>query len=152
MATKTKEEKNDRILKEITQITAGISKNSNQEDKDAAEARVKQLYDEYESDDYNTIYLKITAFQQKSGIQLPNSPEEDVFGPQYVRSRTLDSNPSDPNDNTIWAYAFTKRIDTPSVEPGPGTYKRYGGKKRTRKYKNGKKTMKKNKGKRGSRY
>jgi hypothetical protein len=26
MATKTKEEENDRILKEITQITAGISK------------------------------------------------------------------------------------------------------------------------------
>lgn len=68
MATKTKEEENDRILKEITQITAGISKNSDKEDKDAAEARVKQLYDDYESDDYNTIYLKITAFQQKSGI------------------------------------------------------------------------------------
>jgi hypothetical protein len=55
-------------VKEITQITAGISKNSDKEDKDAAEARVKQLYDDYESDDYNTIYLKITAFQQKSGI------------------------------------------------------------------------------------
>jgi hypothetical protein len=64
----------------------------------------------------------------------------------------LDSNPSDPNDPKIWADAFAKRIDTTPVKPGPGTYKRYGGKKRTRKYKNGKKTMKKNKGKRGTRY
>lgn len=81
----------------------------------------------------------------------------------------MDSNPSDPNDPKIWANWWDKRIDTTSVvpgstdvvpgstdttpvEPGPGTYKRYGGKKRTRKYKNGKKTMKKNKGKRGTRY
>ena len=151
MATKTKEEY-DRMLKEITQITAGISKNSDKEDKDAAEARVKQLYEDYESDNYDKIHSRILAFQHKSGIQIPGLTDERILGPQYIRSRTLDSNPSDPNDPQIWADAFTKCIDRQPVKPGTGTYKRYGGKKRTRKYKNGKKTMKKTKGKRGSRY
>ena len=151
MATKTKEE-NDRMLKEITQITAGIDKSCNKKDKEDAEARVKQLYEDYESDNYDKIHSRIFAFQHKSCIQIPGLTDERILGPQYVRSRTLDSNPSDPNDPKIWEDAFTKRIDTPSFKPGPGTYKRYGGKKRTRKYKNGKKTMKKNKGKRGSRY
>lgn len=72
------------------------------------------------------------AFHDKNEIPVM-SDDTEKFGPRYVEQRI--ETQKYPNDPVIWQKALGRRIVRESVEPGPGTYKRWGGKKRTRKHK-----------------
>lgn len=132
----TNEEKeafNAAILKEMLSINASTF---TKDEKPLVGEIMKFLYRIYDDTipehNYSRLSGLAKAFHDKNGIPVM-SDDTEKFGPRYVEQRI--ETETDPNDPNIWILALDRRIVRGSVEPGPGTYKRWGGKKRTRKHK-----------------
>jgi hypothetical protein len=128
-----KEAFNAAILKKMLSINATTF---TEEEKPIVGEIMKFLYTIYDDTIPDHSYSRLSglakAFHDKNGIPVM-SDDTEKFGPRYVEQRI--ETQTDPNDHQIWIDAFKRRIVRESVQPGTRTYKRWGGKKRTRKHK-----------------